>query len=251
MKVVGFIKFYNEEKNGNLERCLKQLSKLCDEIVACNDSSTDKSRKIAEKYTNYILDMPNEFERELEHKQKLLEFALKEIPDIDFFITLDPDEIFEKRIYDALPKLLKFAKRFEIDGYFFHLINLWRSQVWYRLDNEFNNLWKCHVWRNNGKLKFDISPGLHKLQHPTGIERVLSTNIQVLHYGFTTIDLIVRKYKTYKSLGQDGWALNRLIDERNLELNPVNLQWFPDYCKPKIEPKPEPMEMEKWKKLVS
>jgi len=40
--IIGLTRFYNEGKNGNLERCLKQLSKICDAIVCCNDSSTDK-----------------------------------------------------------------------------------------------------------------------------------------------------------------------------------------------------------------
>jgi len=247
MKVVGLTRFYNEEENGNLERCLNQLKKITDVIVCCNDSSTDNSRKIAEKYTSYIIDLPNEFEREQEHKQALLEFALKEIKDIDFFIYLDPDESFEKRIYEALPKLLKFAQTFNIDGYFFHLVNLWRSQVWFRLDQEFNSLWKCHIWRNNGNLKFDTSSGLHKPLHPSGLQRTMPTNIQVLHFGFSTPGLIARKYKTYKALNQTGWALERLTDERTLQLAPINLQWFEEI--PKIEPKPMPLSKEEWDKL--
>jgi len=190
----------------------------------------------------------NEFEREQEHKQKLLDFAISKFKNIDWFIYLDPDEIFEKRIYEALPKLLKFGETFGIDGFFFHLINLWRSQVWYRVDSQFNDLWKCHIWRNNGKLRFDTTPGLHKPLHPLGLTRVMPTNIQVIHYGFSTVDLIVRKYRTYKALGQKGWALNRLIDERNLQLAPVNLQWFEKA--PKIEPKPIALSQKEWLELV-
>jgi len=249
VKVVGLTRFYNEGENGNLERCLKQLSELCDEIVCCNDSSTDNSREIAERYTSYIIDLPNEFVREQEHKQRLLEFALREIPDIGWFCYIDPDELFERRIYEALPKLLRFGERFGVDGFSFHLINLWRSECWYRLDNRFNDLWKVHVWRNNGRLRFDTSPGLHRPLHPLGLERILPTNIQVLHFGFSTEQLIARKYKTYRALGQRGWALERLIDESTLQLSPVNLSWFPEWCKPKIVPKPQPLPKEKWEEL--
>ena len=49
-KIVGFVKFYNEETNGNLDRCLNHLSIFCDEIALCDDGSTDNSLDIAKKY---------------------------------------------------------------------------------------------------------------------------------------------------------------------------------------------------------
>jgi glycosyltransferase involved in cell wall biosynthesis len=76
-------------------------------------------------------------------------------------------------------------------------------------------------------------------------------DLHVLHFGFSTIPLIVRKYKTYKSLGQTGWALNRLIDEITLQLAPVNIGWFSEENRPKMEPKPSAMSEEEWKKLAS
>jgi hypothetical protein len=35
----------------------------------------------------------------------------------------------------------------------------------------------------------------------------------LLHYGFSSIDRIIKKYLTYKSYGQTGWSLDRLITE--------------------------------------
>ena len=254
VEICGFLRMYNEgspEKGGtgNLKRCLKQLTELCGKgnIAICDDSSTDDSVEIAKEYTEHIITMPNRFIDEQLHKQKLLEYVIENL-NPEWIIAIDPDELFEKRIYEALPKLLKFGERFEIDGFSFHLVNLWRSECWYRLDNKFNDLWKVHAWRNNGKLRFDIAPGLHKPLHPLGLERVLPVNIQVLHFGFGSEQLIARKYKTYKKF-QSGWALNRLTDESTLQLAPVNLGWFPDWCKPKIVPKPEPLPKEKWEEL--
>ena len=64
LKLVGFVKCFNEGHNGNLERCLKHLSVFCDEIVICDDSSTDNSVEIAKKYTNQIIHLPNDFNAE-------------------------------------------------------------------------------------------------------------------------------------------------------------------------------------------
>ena len=63
IKLVGFVKCFNEGKTGNLERCLNHLSKFCDDIVFCDDSSSDNSIEIAKKYTKNIITMPDEFQK--------------------------------------------------------------------------------------------------------------------------------------------------------------------------------------------
>lgn len=248
MKICGFVKVRNESEKGNLERCLNNLKKYCTEIAVCDDSSDDNSQEIIKKYTEHLIVLPDEFDKELEHKQKLLDYVLKNIKP-DWIVWIDGDEILEKRAVEGIPKLCKFGDIFNVDCFQFHEINLWRSQCWYRLDNRFNDLWKINLWKNNGNLKFDTSPGLHKPQHPQGLTRMLRTNLQLIHYGFSTAELITEKYKKYRDFGQTGWALNRLIDERTLQLAPCNLDWFDE--KPKIEPQPRKISEEEWKKLVS
>ncbi len=49
IKLFGFVKCFNEGKNGNLERCLNHLSAFCNDIVLCDDDSSDNSLKIAKK----------------------------------------------------------------------------------------------------------------------------------------------------------------------------------------------------------
>lgn len=252
MKIAGFIKSFNEGGNGNLDRCLSQLKRFCDVIAVCDDTSTDNSLDIIKKYTDLYMVLPDEFKNETEHKQKLLEFALQNHPDITHFFWLDSDEIIEARGAEGgIRKLCGFMDEFSIDGISFHETNLWRSQVWYRTDNRFNELWKVNLWRNNGNLKFDTSEGLHKPQHPTGMLNIVPSNLQILHYGFSTTELIARKYKTYKAFGQTGWALNRLINEEGLQLQPANMAWFPKEIMPRIGAPPRIMGEEEWKKSVS
>jgi len=248
MKICGFVKFYNEGENGNLERCLKNLSKFCDTIVCCNDSSTDNSLEIAKKYTEHIITLPDEFTKELEHKQKLLETALGLNP--DWIYWQDPDEYLEKRGVDGIKKLCEFGDEFGIDCFNFHEINLWSSKCWFRTDNAFNGKWDIRLWKNNGKLKFPDRTGLHTPQHPEGFAKGQNVNLQVIHFGFSSIELIVRKIATYEKF-QSGWALTRLYPTNpETKLEPINLQFFPPEEKPKIEPPPKILSEEEFKKLL-
>jgi len=239
MKMVGFTKVYNELEQGNLRRCLDDLTNICGKgnIVVCDDSSTDGSLDVIKEYTDHYIILPNEFVNELEHKQKLLELALSLNP--DWIVWIDPDEIIEERGFSGIEKLCKFGDEFGIDCFNFHTINLWGSRCWYRTDSLFNQKHDIRLWKNNGNLRFPKRIGLHTPQHPDGLTKVHNTNLQVIHYGFSDISQIARKYTTYKKLGQSGFALERLRpDKDDIQLLPINLEWFPDEIKPKIEPPP-------------
>jgi len=211
MIVTGLVKFYNEGTNGNLERCLKQMSTYCNHIICCNDSSTDNSLEIANKYTQDIITKPNDFKAELQHKQSLLDYLYKNYPKTDIIVHLDPDECFNN------PKLVEEYSHgilyYNFGGTRVHLLNLWLSERHYRIDNQFNGLWKTCIWRNTGDLKYPEKKLLHQPMHPPNIKHVLeitTLQLQILHYGFSTKELIARKYKTYQSVGQSGWNLERL-----------------------------------------
>ena len=245
MKICGFVKNFNDAEN--LERCLSQLKRICDYIVVCDDSSTDNSLEVIKKYTKDYIVLPDEFEKELLHKQKLLEFALEKHPDISWFLHLDSDEVLCKEGEKNIRKLCERGEKEGIDGFEFHVVNLYLSPCYYRIDNQFNQLWKCILWRNNGRLKFPSKTGLHMPQHPEGINKIERCPYQILHYGFASLDAIKRKFNTYRTR-QKGWALYRLVDTRNLNLAKVPEHWFPPDLIPNNEPQPKPFTREDYEK---
>jgi len=216
MKLAGFVKFYNEEEL--LEDYFKHMLKFCDIIVACNDSSTDRSFVIAKKYTDDIITLPNVFEEEGLHKQKLLEYAIEKHPDITHFIHLDPDERFDK--VELVRPLCEKMEKENIDGIYCHLVNLWLSDKFYRVDNQFNRLWKIPIWLNTGNLRFDTSRGLHKPQNPINLKKLFYSNLQIIHLGFSKREWVEKKYNLYKK-HQRGWALERLNPDSKAILKPV------------------------------
>lgn len=226
VKLVGFVKCFNEGKTGNLERCLKHLSKFCDDIVFCDDSSADNSLEIAKKYTKNIIVMPDEFKKELYHKQKLLELALSLNP--DWIVSLDPDEIFDREgELGGIRKLCHYGNKHNIDSFSFLYYNLWKDTKNFRTDELWLKNWQPKLWKNTGKLKFDVKEGLHLRQYPVGLKMDRRTDIKIIHYGFATEERVNKKYSNYQSLGQTGWSLERIKDEKTLKLKQFSRDWFP------------------------
>ena len=226
LKLVGFIKSFNDGENGNLERCLKHLSLFCDDIVVCDDSSEDNSLEIARKYTDKIIIMPNDFKNELLHKQKLLDLALSLHP--DWIIWLDTDETFDRiGEFGGIRSLCKYGNDQGIDSFSMLYHNLWKSRDNFRVDERWLTNWQPKLWKNTGRLKFDVKKGLHLQQYPLGLSNIKRTDVKVIHYGFSTEDFVKKKYNTYKSLGQSGRYLERIIDETNIKFKKFEIDWIP------------------------
>lgn len=232
MKLTCMVQIYNELETGNLPRFIESVSKYCDALVIYNDGSTDGSddwicsnkskfnKKLEHIWT--IHGEKNNFKNEIAHKQIMLQHCIE--LESDWIFWLDCDEVIEKCGEDG--KLRELCEMADCDAYGFREINLWRSESFYRLDNAFNAGEFCRLWRNTGKLFYDEKPGLHQRQYPNGIGEIKTSEIKVIHYGFSTDDRILRKYKLYKSHGQTGWELNRLIDERTLRVAKSKQEWF-------------------------
>jgi len=227
IQLIGFLQIHNESKKGNLKRVLNHLSKFCDDIVIYDDGSTDNSYEIASKFTkNIIRSVENDFEKEIEHKQKLLKLALSLNP--DWIVWLDADEVFDRdgELY-AIRNLCKFGESKKIDGFSFQEFNLWRSLSEYRVDEKWHKLWQIRLWKNNGNIEFEKEIGLHNKLHPKGIKKISKSDVKVIHYGFSDKGKINEKYQMYKEHGQTGWKLERIRNEDNISLKPFLRDWFP------------------------
>lgn len=114
---------------------------------------------------------------------------------------------------------------------FFEHYNLWRSDVFYRVDDSYHSLSGnlCALWRNNGKLSFSSQAGLHLQQYPNGIVHGLSVPFAAIHRGFATDYQIITRYDVYKERGQSGWSLERLLNENGLEVVRLDYSLLPEW----------------------
>lgn len=238
---------FNELEQGNLHRYMDSISRYCDALVVYDDASTDGSAEFVEVYLkeldimaftgehrqlneiHLIRGEKNAYKEEVAHKATMLQKCL-EIGS-DWIFRIDADEVIESvgetNTVFGIRGLCQAGDEAGIDSYAFRNANLWRHPSFYRVDNSFNDFVSCRLWRNNGNLSYkEIKTGLHQRAVPDGLRNEAWAPIITLHYGFASDESILRKFHTYKSHGQDGWELYRLIDERTLRVEKSKPEWF-------------------------
>lgn len=227
-KIIAIAQIYNELQKGNLERFVKYVLPIVDALVVYDDASTDGSYEFVKQYTPHVIrGKRNDFINERAHRQKLLDTALKLNP--DFILWLDADEVLTAGAKEKLQKVAHECVQKDLDGISLHEINLWRSSSWQRIDNLYDDGWFVRLWRVTPQLAYTTTQrGLHQQMYPDTIKKIEKTDIlSVIHFGFASDKNIIHKYLTYQKHGQTGSLLLRLIDERTLELTPVNQSLFP------------------------
>lgn len=246
MQLCAILQNFNEFKQKNLIRYIESISYYCDSLVVYDDASTDESVKFLElsqfylkkgikfnanevkwgdqlKQIEIIRGETNDYKNEVKHKSLMLEKA-REIG-ADWIFRIDADEIIEKRGEDGGIRNLCASPEF--DSYSFNNINLWRDESFFRLDNAYNDFVSCRLWRLTDNVKYNnIKTGLHQRAVPDGLEKEKRSDLLTIHYGFASDDSILNKYYMYKSHGQNGWELDRLIDERTLTVARAKQDWF-------------------------
>lgn len=219
MIITALLQNRNEVESGHLLRFLKWNSELYDNIVAYDDFSSDDSVELLKVHGAAVIEGQYKmFSSELNIKRILLDKALEEFPETDWFLWLDADELLLSS-RQQLESIIHNASLKGYDGLQLPLVNLWRSEVYFRADSNFNELKNVRIWKNTGRLYFDPKPGLHHLMHPKGLRKILDfPNLKVLHFGFSSEAHITKKFQTYRDSGQRARNLWRLVDESNIDL---------------------------------
>lgn len=250
LRIVGFLQACNNVRNGYLRRCLRSMANVSDQIVVYDDASDEDVWPIYREFDCVVIPgQKRAFHRELFNKSELLIWALRYQP--DWILWHDTDAALGRawETRDAAESFLGQAQQQGAHLVMLHNLNFWRSHWWYRTDEKFNDLWHGVWWRNTGELHYRPRAGLHQqqfplfwkdTQKPTVSVRFDPPTGQLLHFGFAREEEIARKYFTYRDAGQNGWSLDRLVDERKLQLEPAASEWYPKWLLEEIGP-PESM----------
>lgn len=169
----------NEEKM--LERCLRSVQGVVDEIIVVDTGSTDKSKEIARKCGATVLDY-----------RWINDFAAARNVGLEkangkWILFLDADEELH---YEDKEKLRKLVLQGETHGYFLKVLNLVGGATREGIDT-------CpvlRVFRNHKNIRFEgrvheqIGFSIHKQFKNANIEY---TDIRIMHYGY--LDEVVKE----------------------------------------------------------
>ena len=260
MKITGFAQLRNEREKRNLEDWFRCMNEVCDDIFVFDQASDDNSHEIygreqgENKKLKIFQSQINNFSNEVGCKSFLLKKLLEDQPDTDWILWLDGDSFLTKGLldYNNIRKVLSSYE--DMDAVRLYHYNLWRSDTHYRMDDSYNGLnvqedgggGVISFWRNNGRLEFPDSGGLHTRVHPIGADKSCAIDERVkemrgqgiIHRGFATDYQIMTKYDVYGARGQCGWALDRLLEEgvtstspKGLETSEINKELLPEWYK--------------------
>lgn len=223
MKIYGFLQVRNEVSSGHLERFLKHNSELFDALYAIDDASEDGTQETLVAQGAIVLNNDNSlFKNENVNKSKLLERIALDAQDGDAILWLDADEVLYCDRHE-LEKLIVDAFNAGYDSVSLNHLNLWRSENYYRIDDQFYGLKPVRIWKFSESIRFPTAAGLHGQTHPKGLKATLHcTDFPVVHYGFASLDWILSKYASYDLLWQTGYPLDRLVNEDGLQLKSLS-----------------------------
>jgi len=131
-KISVVIITYNEEKN--IERCLKSVQKVADEILVVDSFSVDQTEEICKRFNTRFIQ--HSFEGYVAQKN----WAMKEAK-YDYVLSLDADEELTDKLVQSI---LKIKENWTHDGYSFKRLNNYCGH-WMRFGSNYNDI-KLRLW---------------------------------------------------------------------------------------------------------
>lgn len=238
MKIVGFAQLHNELAKNNLENFMKSMQIICDDIYIFDQASTDGSVEYYKKYDNVhvIYSDTNRFIDEGSCKQQLLTLIKEKEKPGTWVFWMDGDTVPERKMLDQkyLRDKIYDAEREKVDAIITGHYNLWRSDLFYRVDNKYHHIHtrkdgNTAFWKLSENINFIEGPGLHKKPYPIGLTHAKREEFALIHRGFATDYQIITRYKIYKDRGQSGYDLERLLDEKTLEVIKLDPNMYPEW----------------------
>lgn len=180
IKFSGVIITFNEESK--IEKCLKSLVPVVDEIVVVDSFSTDNTKSICKRYNVKFI------ERKFTDYVTQKNFALEQAT-YDHIVSLDADEALSAKLQDNIKQL---KTNWEFDGYVTRRLNYFRDQ-WI----------KYTTWSPDHKIRiFDRRKAYwkgHLIHEKIGFHvpntKTKKLDGEILHYTYQTLEEL--KHKGY------------------------------------------------------
>ncbi len=204
---------FNEEKN--IERCLKSVMNIADEIIVLDSFSTDKTEEICQKYN--VKFFQHEFDDYTSQKNRAVSFA-----ENDYVLSLDADEVLSKKLKNSI---FKIKENPIFDAYDFNRLNIYcgkpiKHTSWYP-DR------KIRIWnRKKGKW---VGNKIHEIVKLEKDAKIDTLNGDLLHYSFNSIEEHILQANKFSSISAEQIVQN---NKKNLVLKAItnpSFKFFKNY----------------------
>jgi len=204
---------FNEEKN--IERCLKSVMNIADEIIVLDSFSTDKTEEICQKYN--VKFFQHEFDDYTSQKNRAVSFA-----ENDYVLSLDADEVLSEKLKNSI---FKIKENPIFDAYDFNRLNIYcgkpiKHTSWYP-DR------KIRIWnRKKGKW---VGNKIHEIVKLEKDAKIDTLNGDLLHYSFNSIEEHILQANKFSSISAEQIVQN---NKKNLVLKAItnpSFKFFKNY----------------------
>ena len=176
-KISVIIITLNEE--ANIERCIRSVLPVADEIVVVDSFSTDRTEEIVRKFN--VRFYQNNFLGHIQQKNFALSKSL--YPHV---LSLDADEALSEQLCESI---MEVKNNWNADGYYFNRLTNYCGK-WIRYTSWYPSQ-KLRLWDKTKGNWGGINPHDKVIMQPNATKKYLRGDL--LHYSFTSIDQHVRK----------------------------------------------------------
>lgn len=213
MKISCVIITYNEEKN--IERCIKSVKDVVDDIVIIDSFSTDRTKEICAKHKVRFVE--HVFEGHIEQKN----YAITQAK-FPYILSIDADEALSDKLKESI---LEVKNNWDSDGYYFN-----------RLTNYCGKWIKHCGWYPDQKLRlWDSRLGLwagtnpHDRYEMKPAARLKYIKGDLLHYSYYTISQHIDQVNKFTEIGaREAVNSGRRSNLLKIIINPM-WKFFRDY----------------------
>jgi len=189
MKISVVINTLNEEKN--IKRCLESVHELADEIVICDDGSTDKTVEIAKEFTDKIFHHQSKG-----YVEAARNFALSKSKS-DWILVIDADEEIPKTLTVKLRGLATSKKQQAAS-----FVSIPRKNIIFGKWIKHSGWWPDYNVRFFKKGKVVWSEKIHEDPKTAGKSLKLEPEekLAIVHHNYDSIDQYISRLNRYTEI---------------------------------------------------
>lgn len=213
MKLSVVIITYNEERN--IERCIKSVKDLANEIIVLDSHSTDRTEKICSELN--VKFFKHDFDGHIQQKNRVVKLA-----ENNLILSLDADE----EISDELQQsILKVKDNCEYDAYYFNRLNIYcgkriKFTSWYP-DR------KLRIWDRRKGEWGGVNPHDTVKMIKGASKKYLHGDL--LHYSFNTVEEHITQANKFSTIGAEQLIKNNKKNLLFKALIKPAFRFFKDY----------------------